>query len=284
MATKRKKLSEMTITDDYMFGQVMSDPDKAKGLIQRILGNKIGAIKGVTLQRSVKTEYETKGVRFDVFVEADNGKTYDVEMQTTNDKGLAKRTRYYHDMIDLDFLRNGSSYTELKPCFVIFVCTFDPFGKGDYLYSFEMRTDEENSICLKDESYTVFLNINGFHGKINQDLMNTIKYFRGEAPDDEFTKSLDKSVCLIRHDPIKEAEYMTMLFKYEEERQAGREEGREEGRKEGREEERLERARTIVRLCSAYGAGNAEIIERLIEELHWDRDTASAFLKNFEKA
>jgi hypothetical protein len=40
-----------------------------------------------------------------------------------------------------------------KPCFVIFLCTFDPFGQGDDLYSFEMRTDEEASICLKNESY-----------------------------------------------------------------------------------------------------------------------------------
>ena len=77
----------------------------------------------------------------------------------------------------------------------------------------------------------------------------------------------------------KGAEYMNLLFKFEEEIQAACEETREETRNE----EIKKQARSIIRLCSLYGADDAEIIERLNEELHWDHDKASAFLKDFKK-
>ena len=53
-----------------------------------------------------------------------------------------------------------------KPCFVIFLCTFDPFGQGDDLYSFEMRTNEEAEYLPEKRISSVFLNINGFHSII----------------------------------------------------------------------------------------------------------------------
>lgn len=283
MSENEDSFSKITITNYFMFEQIFSDPQKAKQLIQRILGSKIGKIKSVSLEQTLKTGIKTKGVRFDVFVEAENGKVYDVEMQTTDKKDLAKRTRFYHDMIDMNTLKSGKSYNELKPSFVIFICTFDPFGLGNYLYSFEMKSNDETPISLNDETYTVFLNINGNHGSISRGLKNVIMYFRDGSARDAFTESLDESVCLVRNDPVKEAEYMTLFFKIEEERQAAREEGREEGREETRKEEEIKQARSIIRLCSLYGADDDEIIKRLNEELHWDHDRASAFLKNFKK-
>ncbi len=39
---------------------------------------------------------------------------YDIEMQTTLQKDLGKRTRYYQGMIDLNLIEKGAKYSKLK--------------------------------------------------------------------------------------------------------------------------------------------------------------------------
>ena len=53
-------------------------------------------------------------------------------MQCTDEKdnGLAKRTRYYQAMIDMDVLEKGDDYSMLNPAYIIFICTFDAFDQG----------------------------------------------------------------------------------------------------------------------------------------------------------
>lgn len=42
-------------------------------------------------------------------------------------------------MIDLNILEKGDNYKDLKRIFIIFVCTFDFFGEGRHIYTFENR-------------------------------------------------------------------------------------------------------------------------------------------------
>ena len=81
--------------------------------------------------------------RLDVYVEDEAGTVYDVEIQTEAKKGLPKRTRYYQGVIDLHILEKGEDYTALRKSFVIFICTYDPFGKDRYIYTFENRCRED---------------------------------------------------------------------------------------------------------------------------------------------
>ena len=81
--------------------------------------------------------YDSKSVRLDVYVEDEKNTVYNIEMQATSDKFLPLRIRYYHDMIDLNIIDKGELYSELKRSFVIFICTYDPFGKDRYIYTFD---------------------------------------------------------------------------------------------------------------------------------------------------
>ena len=45
---------------------------------------------------------------------------YDIEMQTTRQKDLPKRTRYYQGMIDLNLIQKDMRYSELKKSYVNF--------------------------------------------------------------------------------------------------------------------------------------------------------------------
>ena len=45
-------------------------------------------------------------------------------------------------MIDIELLEKGQDYSELKNSIIIFICTFDEFGGGRHLYTFENRNED----------------------------------------------------------------------------------------------------------------------------------------------
>ena len=56
------------VSDDYMFGYVMRNPEISKELLERLLKIKIERLEYPELQKSISPYYEAKGVRLDVYV------------------------------------------------------------------------------------------------------------------------------------------------------------------------------------------------------------------------
>lgn len=205
-----KPIDALTITDDFIFGVVMRDPKKCKPLLEMILGVTINKIEYLEPQKSIAERYESKSIRLDVYVADDAGTVYDVEIQTESKKSLPKRTRYYQGMIDLHILEKGEDYASLKKSFVIFICTYDPFGKGRRVYTFENRCIEDTSIALGDEAKKIILNAKGTVGEVSEELGNVLSYMDGSAPNSEYTRALDKAVEEIRSDEKWRREYMVL--------------------------------------------------------------------------
>ena len=132
-----KKFEELELRDDSMFGVVMRDPKYCKPFLETILGIKISHIEYPKFQKTIDLSADAKSVRLDVYVEDGENTVYNIEMQTTKKDNLPKRMRYYQGMIDLNILEKGEGYRNLKRSFVIFICTFDLFGQGRHLYTFE---------------------------------------------------------------------------------------------------------------------------------------------------
>ena len=76
-----KKFEDLTLQDDFMFCKVMQNPDLCKRLIEMILSDTIGKVTYISIQHNINTYEQAKSVRFDVLVQTENGKFYDVEMQ-----------------------------------------------------------------------------------------------------------------------------------------------------------------------------------------------------------
>lgn len=93
--------------------------DLCKELLELILDIKIRKVEIAEQQKNVDITYDGKGVRFDVYVDDAENTVYDIEMQTTRQKDLPKRTRYYQGMIDLNLIQKGMRYSELKKSYVI---------------------------------------------------------------------------------------------------------------------------------------------------------------------
>lgn len=183
-----KPFDELTITDDFMFGAVMSEPKNLKPLIEYIIGVKISHITYPERQKTIDVNYGYKGVRLDVYCEDDAHAVYSVEIQTTDQKNLPKRIRYYRDMIDINILDKGGDYRELKQSFVIFICTFDYYEKGRYMYTFKNRCQEDDTLYLNDETTSIVLNVKGTVGDIDKELKGALQYMSGQAPSSKYAE------------------------------------------------------------------------------------------------
>ena len=216
-----KTVDELTIADDFMFGAVMRDPKLCKRLLELILDVHIRRIEYPELQKALNERYGSKSIRLDVYVEDENGTVYDVEIQTTSKKNLPKRTRYYQGIIDLHILEQGETYDKLRKSFVIFICTYDPFKQGRWVYTFENRCREDTDLALDDGAVKILLNTKGKVGEISDALKALLRYMDGFAPEDSYTKELDSAVAEVRADDKWRRELMLLIERDRDNRRLG---------------------------------------------------------------
>ena len=132
---------DLGISNDFLFGRIMMEEKICKPFLETLLEIKIHHIEYLEPQKTVNLKIDAHSVCFDIYV--DDGKTiYNCEMQTTTNKNLPKRSRYYQGMIDINLLSKSMNYSKLKKSFVIFICTFDPFDKDSYVYTFQNTCKE----------------------------------------------------------------------------------------------------------------------------------------------
>jgi predicted transposase/invertase (TIGR01784 family) len=233
-AFSKKDFDNLTLSDDFIFGAVMSNPACCKPLIEMIMGIKVAKIEYPDIQKSINMTYDAKGIRLDIYTEGD-GVLYDLEMQTTVNEYLPKRSRYYNDLIDVNYLKKGEKYKKLPQCIVIFICLNDPFADGRACYTFENICLENKDLELKDGTRKIFLNAAGNHIGISKDLANFLDYLAEKGANDEYTSMLEQEVTRVKNSEDWRREYMTLEMKIDEEREQAREEGERIGRELGEE-------------------------------------------------
>lgn len=218
----------LTFTNDFLFCKILeNNPELSKELLEVILGVKIRKVEIVNKQKEIKLQSDGKGVRFDVYVEDANNSVYDIEMQTVPKGDLPKRSRYYQGMIDMDMIQKGAKYSELKKSYVIFICTFDPFGINLPVYRFSNVCSEDKGVGLDDETWKIFLNSTGTKENVSGDLKAFLEFLEGKNCENAFVKKLQKEVENAKSHEEWRHEYMTLEMRDEEKRQEGRQEERQ---------------------------------------------------------
>ena len=153
--TLEEKWENATIANNFIFYKVMrNNPDVCKLLLEILLEMEIDKID-IHQEEEIDVDYASKGVRLDVYAK-NSTQAFNVEMQTTDTKELAERARYYQGIIDVDCLKSGQHYKDLKDSYVIFICIDDIFEKGLAKYSFENLCIDDPSIKLNDRTRKSF--------------------------------------------------------------------------------------------------------------------------------
>ena len=228
-----KSYEELTFVDDFMFGKVMEDKELCRDLLECLLGQPVGELQDIRSQREFRYTSEGKPIRLDVYTR-DREHVYDAEMQNLNHKALKdlelpKRSRFYQTMMDVDFLQKGNSYRELLEGKVLFLCTFDPFGRGQAKYTFENRCKEDPELTLQDGTEKTFFNCYCRTEDIPKDLKALYEYIRNGKESTDLTRRIGRAVGEARRNEKWRSEYMKELLHDDDIRTEARAEGRAEG-------------------------------------------------------
>lgn len=121
----------------------------------------------------------------------------------------------------MNIIDKGEDYTSLKKSFVIFICTYDPFGAGRYIYTFRNRCDEDDTIFLGDEATKIVLNAKGTKGDISKELKDTLDFIAGKAPQSEYAKDLQAAVEEVKQNKEWRREYMLLMMRDKEQQKMG---------------------------------------------------------------
>ena len=211
------KFEDLTIQSNFMFKHVMGN----KGLCQRFISNVMKCdvvdLEYIETEKELEPYFDSKCVRLDVIVVDRNNNRYNLEMQVRNVIGketklplLPKRARYYQSVMDMDMLQKGQTYDKLSPLVLVFVCAFDLFKEGRYLYTFKSRCLENLDLELANDVTTMFLNANGVAGDVTPQIVNFLEYVKTQVPNDAYTRELEAEVARLKLDKEVRRKYMVL--------------------------------------------------------------------------
>ena len=283
----KKSYEQLTIADDFMFCKIMTThPKLCRHLLELILQVPIREIHFPQAQKTIDLTADAKSIRLDVYVNDEKGTIYNIEMQTSSNVNLPKRSRYYQDMIDLNILEKGKDYMELPGSIVIFICTFDQFHRGIPVYTFSNRCHELPDLELNDATKKIFLNPCGSREGLSADLNAFFDYLLGHLSDNQFVRSIEESVENARQHKEWRREYMTLLMRDQENFRAGKAEGLAEGKAEGLAEGKAKglaegkvegTVKGIILLGTEFGLSQEEILKKIVEQTGMDSERALEF-------
>ena len=187
----------LNLTNAYLFAAALQDEEICRNVLEIALNRKITAVRS-------HAALDAEAV------------SYDVEMQNDFGRDLPRRCRYYQAELDVSSLKPGEDYKELKPSYIIFICAFDPFGKGRYQYVFEEYC-KEAGLALGDGTQKIFFNTNGTDSEnITPQLLHLFEYLKQSTEEvanmhnDEKIQLIHRRVEYLKRDRKLEAGYMTM--------------------------------------------------------------------------
>lgn len=202
----------LTFSNKIIFGIVMRKPELCRKCLELILNKKIVGIDFPQSEKTLDLSLYAKSIRMDIYCDGEE-EVYNIEMQNYEDEYIPKRGRYYQDLIDMDMIEKGESYSKLKKNVIIFICRYDCFGKGRYMYTFENRCIQEPDLRYGDETQKIILNTKGTQNDVSLALRKFLKYIETGEIQDEYTGDLEREVDKI----IKDDEWRDKLMTLEEE-------------------------------------------------------------------
>jgi predicted transposase/invertase (TIGR01784 family) len=213
-----KTLKDLNLCDDFLFHEVMKDEKLVIELLELILDipGKIVGVRFLEQEKTIQGSYTGKGVRLDVYVQAEDLTIYEIEMQQAASRSIGKRSRKYQGNIDVEFLKRGEKYDRLKPQYIIFICTFDPFGLGLHRYTFSNLCHEDKGLELGDETTKIFLSTKGTADDVSRDMREFLRFVEhstaeeAEQSESPLVKKLSQRVEQVKEDEAIGGSFMTL--------------------------------------------------------------------------
>ena len=260
----KKSFDELNLNDAFLFASALQDGETCRLILEIILGKPVEKVR-VHTEHGIFLSPDLRSIRLDVYATDELQVGYNVEMQKRNRGNLPQRSRFYQAQIDVGALKPGEDFQELKPSYVIFICTFDPFDHNLYRYTFEERCLERD-FALKDGTRKIFLSTKGTNrSEVPKELVEFLRYVEDssetcakEAKDERIEK-LHERISALKKSRKWRAGYMTIGELLDDSREEGRTVGLQEGRTEGQD-------RTLELMDAMIANGDGHLLSRLKDD------------------
>lgn len=250
---QKRKLEELNLLDDFLFGSMVTHPEVGESFVRELLkiifGREFGRLKVIPQKPYYGKDAGEHGARLDVYIEDSAEETespydeggagvrakcsdiYDIEPESKSKKStrniLPRRVRFYHAVIDAQSLRSGTDYDCLKNVTVIMIVPFDPFGYDRMVYTIARRCREEPDMLYDDGSVTLYLYTRGKRGNPPEELRELLEYMEETTWENAVNEDLQAIQQMV--EIVKKDEEVSIAYMKSWERDAIiREEGREE--------------------------------------------------------
>lgn len=164
-----------------------------------------------------------------------------LEAQEYMEQGLERRSRFYQAKKESKHLKRGEKNWKMMPdLYMIMITTFDPFGEGSVIYTFENTCKEYPGVEYKDGLKFIYFNTAGTKGGTEsiKQLLSYLKESKIENVKDESTSYIHNCVSTVKQSAEVRNRFMTVgewLDRLKEEEVAeARAEGQAAGLKLGR--------------------------------------------------
>lgn len=273
-----KKLEVMSLLDDFLVNSLMSHKVYGEAASKIILGQitrrAIGHLSVVPQKVYVGEDPESHGVRMDVYLDEQDGEIFDIEPDQNDGKdeikALPRRVRFYHAKIDAGNLESGEGYSHLRNVVVIFITSYDPFGRNRMVYTIQNQCVEDPDMPYEDGAMSIFLYTRGTAGNPPEELRELLRYMEDSCEKNATSadlRELHRMVTAVKRDREVGLEYMKSFEREQRIKEQSRAEGKAEGRTEGRAEGRAEgKAESILEILSEKCEVPDDLRNRIMEE------------------
>ncbi len=245
--TPEEKWNQATIADNFIFYKVMRhNQDICKELLEILLEMEIDRIE-MQGEEFIQIDAEHHAVRLDVYAK-NSTQAFDIEIQTTDTRELPERARYYQGMIDVDSLKSGQKYKNLKTSYIIFICIDDIFNMGLGKYTFQNICLENSKISLNDRTFKYFFIAKNYDKLLNKNQKAFLKLMLGRPAKGKFADKITRLVEQAKHNEQWRHTYMTIEDLENAAYDRGVEQGIKQGMEHGAECSKLENAKNALSL------------------------------------
>lgn len=290
-----KKLEDMNLVDNFLAYSLTAHKtygeEASRYILECILRRKIRHLTVVPQKVWYGEQPENHGVRLDIYLDDEDGEIFDLEPDNNNSAAdvaaLPRRARFYHAKIDSGNFAAGEDYSNLRDVIVVFITTYDPFGRNRMIYTIQNICKEDPELTYDDGARTIFLYTGGTAGNPPEELLQLARYMECSVSGNAQTAGLARlheMVMKVKADREVGAAYMNLIEMEKRIKEKAKEEGREEGRKEGRKEGREEgRAEEIIDSGWEFKLSEEDILERLQKKLNINSELARKYLASYKQ-
>lgn len=281
----RQRWWAATLANDFIFAKVMQDQSIAVEVLRRIFPElKINNVSYANQQQEFDFSPDAKGVRLDYYVEDDQHRKFDIEMQTVNHRNLPHRIRFYQSNLAMNCYEKGQNFSRADDAYVVFFCCFDPFELGQQRYQVQRSIVGQAQHHYSDGETILLFDVTAHQHEVSPALQNLFDVIAGKEIEvnDPFIVKLKQRISLVKHHRKWRFEFMLRsLYEMDIENDIieAKREGLAKGLAKGNKQEQAHGINSLIAALRNFNIPKDDIVKELMIQYHLSHEQAVAYLK-----